>query len=331
MLSAGATAVSRRIALASGTACLAARARAQAQPAVPWPNRPVRVITPAGPGSDIDLIARILAEGLAARLGQPFPVENRPGAESVLAAEAHTTARTGETLLVGASGIVTTVPLLHEGRLPYDPQDLVPVATLGTGVLCLAAPATLPKSTLAALLDRVRASPGALNWSSISGLNQLTFRLYLREHGLDMTYAAYRTMPAAVLDLAAGRIHLAIAPLAVLLGPMRDGRVRALAVATSERAPLLADTPTAREAGFPEFEADAALGLFGWRGMPETLRDRLAVDATAIMAEPAAQARLRSVGLLLRHGGPAAFADVIATNKARAEAAVRVLGPRPPG
>ena len=331
MLSAGATAVSRRIVLASGTACLAGSVRAQVQPAVAWPNRPVRVITPAGPGSDIDLIARILAEGLTARLGQPFPVENRPGAESVLAAEAHTTARPGETLLVAAGGIVATVPLLHEGRLPYDPQDLVPVATLGTGVLCLAAPTTLPETTLAALLDRVRASPGALNWSSIAGLNQLVFRLYLREHGLDMTYAAYRTMPAAVLDLAAGRIQLAIVPLAVMLGPMREGRVRALAVATSERAPLLPDTPTAREAGFPEFEADAALGLFGWRGMPEALRDRLAAEATAIMAEPAAQARLRTVGLLLRPGGPNAFAQAIATNKARAEAAVRVLGPRPPG
>ncbi len=110
---ANATAVSRRIALASGTACLAGGAPAQAQPAaVAWPNRPVRVITPAGPGSDIDLLARILAEGLAARLGQPFPVENRPGAESVLASEAHAGARPGETLLVAASSVVSSVPLL---------------------------------------------------------------------------------------------------------------------------------------------------------------------------------------------------------------------------
>jgi tripartite-type tricarboxylate transporter receptor subunit TctC len=326
-----ATTVSRRVVLTFGAASTAGGTAVQAQSAVAWPDRPVRVINPAGPGSDIDLIARILAEGLAVRLGQPFPVENRPGAESVLAAEAHTTARPGDTLLVAASSIVGIVPLLHEGRLPYNPQDLVPVATLSTGVLCLAVPATLPETTLAALLARVRASPGALNWSSIPGLNQLTFRLYLRERGLDMTYVAYRTMPAVVLDLAAGRVHLAIVPLVVMLSLMREGRIRALAVASTERAPFLPDTPTVREAGFPELEADAVIGLFGWRGMSEVLRDRLAADAMAVMAESTAQERLRAARVLLRPGGPAAFAEAIATSKSRAEAAVRVLGPQPPG
>ncbi|MBD0275019.1 MAG: tripartite tricarboxylate transporter substrate binding protein [Acetobacteraceae bacterium] len=331
MLDAHATTASRRAVLAFGAAGTAGGAAAQTPSAAAWPDRPVRVINPVGPGSDIDLIARVLAEGLAARFGQPFPVENRPGAESVLAAEAHAAARPGDTLLVAAAGIVGTVPLLHEGRLPYDPRDLVPVATLSTGVLCFAAPATLPETTLAALLARARASPGALNWSSIAGLNQLTFRMLLRERGLDMAYVAYRTTPAAVLDLAAGRIQMAIVPLAVMLGPLREGRVRALAVAAGGRAPFLPDVPTVREAGFAELEADAVLGLFGWRGMPDAVRDRLAAAAMAAMAEPAAQERLRSAGVLLRPGGPAAFADAIATSKARAEAAVRVLGPRPPG
>jgi tripartite-type tricarboxylate transporter receptor subunit TctC len=155
--------------------------------------------------------------------------------------------------------------------------------------------------------------------------------MLLRDRGLDMTYAAYRTTPAAVLDLAAGRIQMAIVPLVVMLGPLREGRIHALAVATSVRAPFLPDVPTVREAGFAELEADAVLGLFGWRGMPDAVRDRLAAAAMAVMAEPVAQERLRAAGVLLRPGGPAAFAEAIATNKARAEAAVRIVGPRPPG
>jgi tripartite-type tricarboxylate transporter receptor subunit TctC len=116
-----------------------------------------------------------------------------------------------------------------------------------------------------------------------------------------------------------------------MLGSIREGRIRALAVASSQRAPFLPDVPTTREAGFADLEVDAVIGLFGWRGMPDAIRDRLAAEAMAVMREPAAQERLRSTGVLMRPGGHEAMAEAVATNGARAAAAVRILGPRPPG
>ncbi|MEI6162308.1 MAG: tripartite tricarboxylate transporter substrate-binding protein, partial [Roseococcus sp.] len=107
-------------------ALLLGSGRASAQSERPWPERPVRLINSGAPGSGIDLIARVLSEGLARRLNQPFPVENRPGAGAALAAQAHATARPGESLLLGATGIASTLPFTFEGRLPFDPEaDLI--------------------------------------------------------------------------------------------------------------------------------------------------------------------------------------------------------------
>lgn len=301
-----------------------APARAQA-----WPDRPVRLVNSGAPGSGIDLMARLLSEGLAQRLGQPFPVENRPGAGSVLAAQTHAQARPGESLLLAATGVASTVPLTFAGRLPYDPEaDLVPLAIPASEFLCLAVPAGLGVGDLAGLLDRARAQPGALNWNSVPGYVELDTRLFLHRRGLEMSFVAYAGSPAAVLDLAAGRIQFAVLPLTPLQGAIREGRVRPLAFTSSERALALPDVPTVAEAGFPELRYDPFTALFGWRGMPGELRARVAVAAAETMAAPGMAERLRQAGIQPRQGTGAELAEVIAAQRARVTEAIRVVGLR---
>jgi tripartite-type tricarboxylate transporter receptor subunit TctC len=308
----------------------AAAGRQQPDAAATWPDRPVRLINPSGPGSGIDLIARFLGEGLARRLGQPFPVENRPGAESMLAAETHARAEPGTSLLLASASVAGAVPLIHE-RVPYDPAALVPVTATAAEFLCLAVPAALPVTSLAELVAHVRERPGTLGYYCVPGFIELSFRLFQRERGLDMTYVAYRGSPAAVLDLVAGRIQLAVAPLTPALGPIREGRLRPLAVTAASRAPTLPAVPTTAEAGFPDLHTEAVIALYGWRGMGEALRDRLGAEAGVVLRDPAVAERLRAAGMLPRPGTAAELVEVIAAQRARAEAAVRVFGTRPAG
>lgn len=289
-----------------------------------WPERPVRLITSGAAGSGLDLAARILAEGFSRRLNQPFTVENRPGANMLLAGEAHAQARPGEALLLAPSTIASVVPFTHPGRLPFDPvADFVPVAVAAREFLCLAAHAGLPGAieNLPALLA---ARGDVINWYSVPGFMELAFRLFQRRRGLDVTYVAYRGSPPAVLDLAAGRIQLAILPLTPLQGAIAEGRVRPLAVTSSERAPSLPAVPGMAEAGLPELAYDPATGLFGWRGMAGGQRAELAALAATIMAEAAE--RLASAGMLAGGGGPETLGSLVATQTLRVREALAVLG-----
>ncbi|MDB5380067.1 MAG: extra-cytoplasmic solute receptor [Rubritepida sp.] len=298
---------------------------------VGWPARPVRVVTPGGPGTGVDLAARILADGLARRLGQPFLVENRPGADGVLAAEAHSRARPGESLLFGFPAVAN--PSLHDRPLPYDPDaDLVPVAPVVTEFHAFVVPAALPVTDLAGLFALARERPGILNWYGAVGLPDLTFRLALRDHGAEMAFVSYRSLAAATLDIVAGRIQLVFGPASSALAPIREGRARALAVSAHERAPALPSVPTVAEAGFPDLQLEAALVLFGWRGMDPPVRDHLAAETRAVLAEPAVAERLRTAGALPRPGTPDDLAALLAGQRARAAQGVRAFGvARSPG
>ncbi|NMJ41653.1 tripartite tricarboxylate transporter substrate binding protein [Roseomonas sp. JC162] len=319
----------RRTACGLGFAGLLAR-RAAAQGA--WPERPVRLIISGAPGSGIDLVARILAEGLAPRLGHPVTVENRPGAGSVLAVQAHVQARPGESLLLAATGVASTVPYTFDGRLPYDPAtDIPPVAIAGNEFLCLAVPAALPVRTLEDFVRHAEARAGALNWFSVPGYVELDTRMMFFRNQLDLTYVAYQGSPAAVLDLVAGRIQFAVLPLTPLLGAVREGRVRALAVTSGARAPQLPDVPTVEEAGFPEQRYDPVTGLFGWRGMPEAIKARLAGFVAEILGETTANERLRRAGMVASTGDAAALAAVIRVQADRVQLAVRTVGLRTGG
>lgn len=320
---------SRRVALGAGFALALGAGRAKAQGGRAWPDRQVRLINSGAPGSGIDLVARLLSDGLARHFGQPFPVENRPGAGSVLAAQTHAAARPGESLLLGATGMASTVPYTFNGRLPYDAEtDLVPVAVLASEFLCHAVHAAVPAPNLGALLDLMKARPGALNWNSVPGYVELDTRRFLHERALDATFVAYQGSPPAVLDLAAGRLQFAVLPLTPLLGAIREGQVRPLAVTSGIRSPILPEVPTVAEAGVEDLLYEPFTGLFGWRGMPDAVRDQIAAASRPVLANAAAADRLAQAGILARQGNAAELAQVIATQRAKVQAAVRLVGLR---
>ncbi len=309
-----------------GGLLLAAPALAQPQPA--WPTRPVRLLNTGAPGSGIDLVARLLSEGLASRLGQPFPVENKPGADGILAGEAHAQARPGESLLLCGTGLASVAPLLR-ASMPFAAEALAPVATTGREFMVLVVPGNQPVPDLPALLAQARARPGDLAWFAVAGLPDLAFRLFLRDQGLDMTHVAYRASPPAALDLAAGRIHAALLPLTPVKALLQEGRLRALAVASRRRAPDLPQVPTTAEAGFPGLLAESVIGLFGWPGLAAAGRQALAATAGAVLAEPATASRMLAAGILPAPDGPAALAEVVASQQAQARTAMAAVGLHP--
>jgi tripartite-type tricarboxylate transporter receptor subunit TctC len=324
------TVFDRRAALAGGLGLLLAPTRPFAQGELPWPDRPVRLVNSGAPGSGIDLLARLLADGFSQRLGQAFPVDNRPGAGSVLAAQTHAAARAGESLLLGATGMASTVPYTFNGRLPYDPDsDLVPIAIAGSEFLCLVTHADLPAADLGALIRLMQARSGELNWNSVPGYAELDMRLFLNRRGLQASFVGFRGSPPAVLDLAAGRLHFAILPLTPLLGSIREGKIRPLAVTSSQRAPALPNVPTIAEAGFEELRYDPFTGLFGWKGMPENQRNSLASLVAAILNEPATADRLQQAGIVARHGSGTELAEMIEAQRRKVREAVRVVGVQP--
>ncbi len=243
----------RRRALAAWAAgsLLPAAAPALAQETT-YPSRPVRLLVGFAAGSASDLIARPLAQKLSERLGQPVTVENRPGANGVLASEAVARAAPdGHTLLLGTFSQTVVTPLLRSD-LPYDTErDLAPVAGVVQPPLVVAVPADLPARSLGELVALARARPGQLNMGSAGSgdLGHLALELLKRRMGFDIVHVPYRGSGPALQDMLGGRVQLMISPYIVMKGPAEAGQVRVLAVTSSERLPALPDVPTVAEAG----------------------------------------------------------------------------------
>jgi tripartite-type tricarboxylate transporter receptor subunit TctC len=276
-----------------------------------WPQRPVKFILSLGPGSGADITGRMLAERLAKQWGQPVVVENRPGADAVLAINAVIAAKDDHTLLYGPSGSFVGHPYTLD-KVPYDRNELVPVARVSNTVVVLAAPASLKAQTLKDVMQMVRAEPGKLNYASVTQVYDIMMAAYLKSAGLDMTRVTYKDAVSAQNDLVEGRIQLYSAAYAIVRGHAQGGRIRLLAVQNRTRAPGL-DVPTAAEAGFPELTLDGLVGLIAARssGLGDAVRERIAADVRAQLADPALNERMTATGQIVNPGSPAEFAAAI--------------------
>src|SRR5690242_141764 len=183
--------------------------------AEPWPQHPVRFILPLGPGSGTDITARLFAERLAQRWGQPVVVENRPGGDSFVAIAAFLAANDDHTMLFAGMGTFTAHPYLHE-KLPYDTGDVVPVAGASNIVVAMAVPSSLHIGTLAELVARARAQPGKLNAATVPGVTDFIFSGFLKDAGITITRVPYRDITQALGDLAEARIQLMSASLTIV-------------------------------------------------------------------------------------------------------------------
>ena len=282
-------------------------ASAQAQT---WPQRNVRFIVPLGPGSGVDITARLLADRLSAKWGKPVVVENKPGGDAIVAISAFTGANDEHTFLMAPTSTFTAHPFLHE-KLPYEMRDLVPIARVSNTVIAVGVPASAGINSVSDLIARAKAEPGKLNSAAATGANDFVVTGYLKQSGADITRIPYRDTVQAVNDLAEDRIQLYVAAFAIMRPQVQAGKVKLIAITNSERAPTLPDVPTAKEAGHPALTIDGLVGLFGPRDMSKELRDRVAADVMAAAADPEIAAKIASTGQIVRPGGAEEFAKDI--------------------
>jgi tripartite-type tricarboxylate transporter receptor subunit TctC len=264
-----------------------------------FPERPVTLLVGYGAGGATDVIARALAERAGLLLGQPMVVLNLPGAGGTLASDRTAKAvPDGQTILLIANAHAVA-PGLY-ASLPYDTVgDFAPVAFVGQSANVLVVPATAPDADLAGLAARAKASPVPLRTGSaaLAGF-QPAHQLMREALGIQLEAVPYRSGPQGQTDLIAGRLDLMVSNVLEVAEHVKAGRLRALAVTSARRTPLLPEVPTFAELGVPSLQADSWFGLLAPRGTPAAVLDRLHVALATAMAEPAMQARLTSLGIL---------------------------------
>ena len=290
-----------------------------------WPTRPVKVLLPLGPGSGADIGARLIAEKLAAKWSQPVVVENRPGGDGFVAINAFVGARDDHMLFFGPAASFTAHPYLHE-KLPYDPRDLAPVARVSATLVSLTAPPQLNVKSLGELMAMARAQPGKLNWASVTGATDLVIAAFLKREGLDMAKMPYRDPVQALNDVAEGRLHFYWSSLAIVRGAIEAGRVKLLAITSSAPSSIVPGVPTATQAGFPGLTFDGLVGFYGTRDMPNELREKIATDVRAALADPVIVDRLQATGQEVVPGSAAEFAADIEKQHIGAAENAKVLG-----
>ena len=295
-----------------------------------WPNRTVRLMT--GPaGSSPDAVARTLADAFAKRWNQPVIVENRAGADHILAVQGFLEAQDGHTLLFTTHSALTVNPLLH-AKLPYDPErDFAPISLAVEDFLCVAAAPSLGMNSLSGLVKLAAAKPGELNAYAVPGSPHLSWLAFQKRAGISTAFVPYKTPIGALADLSEGRIHVAVVPFAVVRGQAEAGRIKVLAVTNAARTPAAPEIPTVTEAGYPDFTFGGLLGLFGRNDMAPALQERIALEMREILNEPEVRKRLTNLGLLIRGTTPAEFRTVIGEQRAKWANLARAHDIRPRG
>jgi tripartite-type tricarboxylate transporter receptor subunit TctC len=279
--------------------------------AEPWPQRNVRFIVTLPPGSGVDLGARLYADRLSAKWGQAVVVENRPGGDGVVAITAFINAQDDHTLLFAPVSSFSAYAYLHpEEKVPYDQRDLVPIARVSNTVVVIGVPASSNINSMKELVDRAKAQPGKLNWNTATGVSDFLFEGFEKSGGVRWTKVPYRNTVEALNDLADGRIDVWCGAYTIARPQVQNNKVKLLAVANRERAPMLADLPTVAEAGYPTLHFDGLVGLFGPRKMGEELRTRIAADIAAV-SDKAMSDKLAVSGQVMSPGKAAEFAASI--------------------
>ena len=302
---------------------------AQAQTTDQWPQRPVRFIIPLGPGSGVDITARLLADKLAAKWGQPVVVENRPGGDAFLAITAVLNAHDDHVLLFAPASTFTAHSLLHD-KLPYDPKELTPIARVTNTLIALGVPADLNVSNVKELAAKIKAEPGKLNYASVTGANDLLFAAWLKTEKLDMAKVPYKDAVQAINDLAEGRIHAFVGAYAIMRPRVLAGKVKAIALTNRQHAKALDDIPTASEAGYKSLEFDGLVGVLGPRDLPQKVRDRIATDIRDVLSDPEIESKLSATGQVVNPGTPAEFAAALEDQGATVKRIGETLEIKPP-
>ncbi len=313
-----------RAAAALAITCVAAIAHAQG-----FPNHPVRIVVPFPAGGTTDILARAVADRFTQDLGQPFIVDNRPGAGGNLGAElVAKAAPDGYTLLMGTVGTHAINPSLY-ARMPYDHvKDFAPVFLVAGVPNVLVVNPSLPVNTVAELIAYAKANPGKLDFaSSGSGTSiHLSGELFKVMAGVSMQHIPYKGSSPALQDLIGGRVQLMFDNLPSSLPFIKAGKLRAIAVTSTARAAALPDIPTIAEAGLPGFEASSWFGLLAPANTPADVVARLNAEGNKWLASPEARDKLLSQGAIAAGGSSADFAAHITAETAKWAKVVKASG-----
>ena len=282
----------RRTAMGVLLSCAAAAASAQA-----WPSKPVKLIVPYGAGSSPDVAARIIAEKVGARLGQPVVVENRAGAGGNNGTGAAAkSAGDGYTFLISTNGPLVYNTVLYE-KLPYDPfTELRPVVLAGGQANICAVRADSGINSLRELVAAMKANPGKFNYSSIGvgSLSQLGVELLKARTDTFAVHIPYASSPLAIMAVLQGDVQFSCVPAVAVVPQVKAGKLRALAVSTGKRSQLTPEIPTMKEAGFPEVENVAWMAIMAPAGTPGEIVQRMNQEINAALASPDVKQKMNS-------------------------------------
>jgi tripartite-type tricarboxylate transporter receptor subunit TctC len=264
-----------------------------------WPSKPIHIIVGNAAGGGNDILARLVGQKLSERLGQPVIVENRAGANSIIAAQyAAKMPPDGYTLLMGSIGMLTVNPAVTD-NLPYDTErDFAPISIIASFPLLLTVPARAPIHSVAELLAYAKTNPDKANTGGAGSIFQVVTQLFQMRTGSKFQYVTYRSTSDAMLGLMRGDIIMSLGDSGPVSGPLSDGRVRALAISTARRLPAWPDVPTMTEAGIKDMTVELWTGLVAPKGTPAPIIKRLQDDVMAIVKSDEIQAKMRALDVV---------------------------------
>ena len=305
----------RRSLLASGAALpLIGTARAQQT----YPTKPIRLVVGYSPGGGNDLIARIVAAKLQDKLGQPIVVDNKPGAQSIVAAElVAKSPPDGYTLLVAPSGPMTINPAVYS-KLPYDPvRDFAPISLLAEFPLLLVVGADQPVKSIKELVEYGKANPKLANYASSATPFQLASELFNQRTGSSFQHIPYKGSGEMVQAVLSGQVLMTIADSAPVAGPLKADKLRALAITTAKRPPAFRDVPTFAEQGISDMEISLWTGIVAPNGTPTEIVERLQDVIEDTVEMPAMRRALEAINVDPRSTTSKEFHDLIAHDAER--------------
>jgi tripartite-type tricarboxylate transporter receptor subunit TctC len=310
-------------------ACLAGWALSLPAAAQDYPNRPVTLIVPFPPGGSTTVMARNVADKMAAALGQQVVVDNRGGAGGTLGTRTVAKAAPdGYTIGLGYTGTLSIAPSLYTNP-GYDVRkDFAPIGMIGTAPSVLVVHPSVPAKTLAEFLDYAKKAPTPLTYGSpgVGTANHLAAELLADAAHVKLTHGPYKGSGPVMNDLIGGHIPMSFVPIPAAIGNIQGGKLRGLAVTSPKRSPQLAELPSMQEAGLPGFEVALRYGLVAPAGTPKEIVDRLNKALNEALASAEVQKRLATEGAEALPGTPAAYAEDIDKEEKKWGAVVHRLG-----
>src|SRR6267378_6076228 len=278
-----------------------------------YPTKPIRIIVGYAAGGGNDLIVRVMAPRMAEGLGQPVIIENKPGAQAIIATEyAAKAPPDGYTILMGPTGPMTMNPATYT-RLPYDPvRDFAPIATIGQFPLIVTIGASLPVHSIKELIDYAKKNPGKANYGSSAAAFQIATELFKQKTGTEFVHIPYKSSGESVQAVVAGQVTMTICDPPPASGPLRAGTVRALAITSSERHPSWPDVPTLAEAGVPGVEVWLWTAFFAPARTPPAIVARLQKEVARVVRLPDVREGLARLGVDPVGGSPEELGRVLA-------------------